>query len=330
MCYQFKTIQILTKPFFLLLSLLFLFNPALQADDHKNIAYLVSDQRVPFWDIMARGIQSKGSELGYQVNIYSAENTKKTELQNTIKALKNNVDGLIISPINSSTSVTILQLAKKAGVPVVISDIGTDSGEYVSYISSNNKQGAYEIGKVLISKMESQGRLDGSVGIVAIPQERANGQARTAGFMQAMKEAGITSGDIRQQVDFSYKETYEHSKDLIHSLPDIKAIWLQGSDRYQGALDAIRDSGKSNEILLICFDAEPIFLDLIPQGVLVGAAMQQPFLMGEISVSTLDHHLNGQTVEKNLQLPILAISKLNMEEKLPIIYRNVLGMRQAK
>ncbi len=301
-------------------------SPGVHADGSGKLAYLVSDQRIPFWDIMARGIKSKAESLGYGLEVYSAENNKKHELENTVKALRNKVSGLIISPINSSTSVTILRLAKKAGMPVVISDIGTDAGEYLSFISSDNQTGAYQIGQILAKKMTDMNWHGGSVGIVAIPQERANGQARTVGFMRAMKEAGIKSAGIRQQVDFSYQETYNHSTALIKQNSDLRALWLQGSDRYQAALDAIANAHKKDDILLVCFDAEPAFLKLIPQGILVGAAMQQPYYMGEKAVESLHRHLQGKEVEKNQQLPILAISAKNINEKLPVIRRNVLGM----
>jgi ribose transport system substrate-binding protein len=291
-----------------------------------RLAYLVSDTRIPFWTIMARGIEHKVQELNYQLDIYSAHNEPRRELENTVKALSSGVDGLIVSPTTSSACATILKLARQAGVPVVIADIGTDGGDYVSYISSDNREGAYQIGKVLAQHLQQRGWQEGRVGIIAIPQKRLNGQARTAGFMQAMHEAGVVGATIRQQVDFSYAETYRYSRELIDLFTDLRAIWLQGSDRYQAALDAIRDSGRDQEILLVTFDAEPIFLDLIPQGRLVGAAMQQPYLMGLRGVEILHDHLNGIPVEKHLQLPILAISADNIVHELPLIKRNVLGI----
>ncbi len=312
--------QLLVTIFIILFSLNFL-----QA---KDIAYIVSDIRIPFWDIMSRGIVDAAKKRGHEVKVYSADNDRKKELENTLKAIKDGVEGIIISPTSSLASVTILKLAKEANIPVVISDIGSDRGEYVSYISSDNRDGAYKIGKVLAKEMTERGFEDGSVGIVAIPQKRLNGQLRTAGFMQALDEAGIKGAGIKQQVDFSYEETYEFSKEFIENHKDLRAIWLQGSDRYKGALDAIDDAGKSGEILLICFDAEPIFLELIPEGVLVGAAMQQPYLMGEKALITLEAHLKNQEVEKNIELEILAISEDNIEEKLPVIKRNVLGITE--
>lgn len=296
--------------------------------EHKRIAYIVSDTRIPYWSIMARGIKNRANALDYQLDIYSAENSAKNELVFTAKALKDKVSGIIVSPTTSSACVTILKLAKKAGIPVVIADIGTDGGDYVSYISSNNKEGAYKIGKVLTEKMTELGWNNGSVGIVAIPQKRLNGQARTAGFMQALDEAGIKGADLKQQVTFSEEETYKLSRSMIAAHPNLRAIWLQGSDRYNGALRAIADAGKKDKILLATFDAEPAFLELIPKGVLVGSAMQQPYLMGEEAVRTLDSYLHGKKVEKNIQLTILAVSIKNIKKKLPVIRRNVLGLEK--
>ncbi len=309
------------------LIIFFLINfSVLNADSKKKIAYIVSDTSIPFWNIMAKGAKNSAKSFNYEIEIYNSSNDAKTELENTIKAINNKVSGIIISPNNSSSCVTILKLAKKANIPVVIADIGTDSGEYVSYISSNNKDGAYEIGKVLAKKISSLNIENPKVAIIAIPQKRLNGQERTAGFLKAMDESSIKGANIKQQVDFSKEETYNYTKELIAENPNLNAIWLQGSDKYQGALDAIYESGKKDKILLLTFDAEPEFLELISNNTLVGSAMQQPFLMGEKGVLTLHKHFNNEEVEKNHKLPVLAISKENIKENLPLIRRNVLGL----
>lgn len=214
-----------------LLTLFLLFSPlCIHAQDKatKTLAYIVSDLKIPFWSIMERGILSKAQELGYKIQTYSSENSAKKELESTIKAIRDKVDGIIISPTNSSACVTILHLAKNANIPVVIADIGTDAGEYVSYISSDNKEGAYGIGKILAAYLYEKEWQNGRVGIIAIPQKRLNGQQRTAGFMKALEEVGIRAAGIKQQVDFSYKETYELTKKMILENPDLRAIWLQG------------------------------------------------------------------------------------------------------
>ena len=309
------------------LIIFFLINfSVLNADSKKKIAYIVSDTSIPFWNIMAKGAKNSAETFDYEIEIYNSSNDTKTELENTIKAINNKVSGIIISPNNSSSCATVLKLAKKANIPVVISDIGADSGEYISYISSNNEDGAYEIGKVLAKEISTLNIENPKVAIIAIPQKRLNGQERTAGFLKAMDEASIKGSNIKQQVDFSKEETYNYTKELIEENPNLNAIWLQGSDKYQGALDAIYKSGKKDKVLLLTFDAEPEFLELISNDTLIASAMQQPFLMGEKAVVSLHKHFNNEEVEKNHKLPVLAISKENIKENLHLIKRNVLGL----
>ncbi len=294
----------------------------------KKLIYIVSDIRIPFWEIMSKGIKSKSSNYDYDIQIHSSSNSAKIELENTVKAIRSKPDGLIISPTNSSASVTILKLAKEANIPVVILDIGTDSGEYLSYISSDNKTGAYNIGKVLVKKMKDLGYEDGSVAIVAIPQKRINGQERTRGFLKALSESKIKSVDLKQQITWTQAETYIYTKEFIKKYPNLRAVWLQGSDRYQGALDAINELDKKSEVLLLTFDAEPEFIELIQDDILVGSAMQQPYLMGQKAVEQFYNYFNNKEIIKNIQMPILAISKDNIKKKLPLIKRNVLGIEK--
>ena len=292
----------------------------------KNIAYIVSDMRIPFWSLMAKGVQDKAKLQGHTVTVYSSNNNAKRELENTFSAIQQNVDGIIISPTSSLAALTLIKFAKKANIPIIISDIGANSHDYVSYISSDNKNGAYQLGKLLSNKMLARGWAQGSVGIIAIPQKRANGRARTAGFMQAINEDGIKAAGIAQQASFSYQETYDFSMAFIAQNPSLRAIWLQGSNRYQAACDAIMDSKKQGEILLISFDAEPIFLKLIPQGILTGSAMQQPYLMGQSAMGSMGNYLLGKTVNKEVKVPVLVISADNIDRHIGTIKRNVLGM----
>lgn len=307
--------------FLLLLSSLF-------ANQHKKLAYIVSDINIPFWQIISKGIKDKSNELGYEIHIYSSNNLKKNELENLASAISLKIDGLIISPINSSTASTLLEIANMNKIPTIVADIGSDSQDYLSFISSDNKKGAYELGKILSKYMKSLSwNKEGTVGIIAIPQKRLNGKDRTIGFIQALEEDNIKVSGMYQQVDFSYEETYNYSKKLIDENKNLRAIWLQGSDKYKGALDAIKKANKQNEIALICFDAEPEFLEMIQNGDLVASAMQQPYIIGQEAVVTLNNYFNNKEVKKEQKMEILSISKENIDDKLKIIKLNVLGIK---
>lgn len=313
---------------FKIMVLLLFFISNLYSNQQKKLAYIVSDINIPFWQIISKGIKDKSNELGYEIHIYSSNNLKKNELENLASAISLKIDGLIISPINSSTASTLLEIAKMNKIPTIVADIGSDSQDYLSFISSNNKKGAYELGKILSKYMKSLSwNKEGTVGIIAIPQKRLNGKDRTIGFIQALEEDNIKVSGMYQQVDFSYEETYNYSKKLIDENKNLRAIWLQGSDKYKGALDAIKKANKQNEIALICFDAEPEFLEMIQNGDLVASAMQQPYIIGQEAVVTLNNYFNNKEVKKEQKMEILSISKENIDDKLKIIKLNVLGIK---
>lgn len=313
---------------FKIMVLLLFFISNLYSNQQKKLAYIVSDINIPFWQIISKGIKDKSNELGYEIHIYSSNNLKKNELENLASAISLKIDGLIISPINSSTASTLLEIANMNKIPTIVADIGSDSQNYLSFISSDNKKGAYELGKILSKYMKSLSwNKEGTVGIIAIPQKRLNGKDRTIGFIQALEEDNIKVSGMYQQVDFSYEETYNYSKKLIDENKNLRAIWLQGSDKYKGALDAIKKANKQNEIALICFDAEPEFLEMIQNGDLVASAMQQPYIIGQEAVVTLNNYFNNKEVKKEQKMEILSISKENIDDKLKIIKLNVLGIK---
>lgn len=302
----------------------FLFITTLGASEQKKIIYLTPDIKIPFWQIISRGVETKSKELNFSFQVYSSSNNLKKELINVVNAIKQKPSAIVLSPINSSSAVTVLRLIKKANIPVVVADVGTDSGKYVSYISSNNFEGGYELGKITSQFMLKKNLEEKSIGIIAISQKRSNGKSRTSGFMQALNEFKIKSADIRQQVDFSFKETYKHTKELLSLYPNMSVLWLQSSNVYKGAQKAIEE--EKRDVYIVTFDAEPEFLQLIPSSEIIASAMQQPYLMGEKSVEVLDAYLNGKSVKKNIQLPVLTISKENIHEKSNLINRNVLGI----
>ena len=295
---------------------------------NKKIVYLVSDIGIPFWRIISQGLEEKAKSLGYDSIVYTANNEKQKELQNLFNAIDSQPDAMVISPINSSTAQTILKFANKSNIPVVIADIGTQGGEYLSYISSDNFQGASKIAEVLVEKLKEKGWLTNpSIGIIGIPQKRLNGKLRTAGFLDILHKNNIKDVQLYQQVDFSYDETYNYTLQLIEEKPNLKAIWLQGSDRYQAALDAINKKNKNDQVLLLCFDAEPEFIQLIKEKKIVGFAMQQPYLIGERSAEIIDDYFHKKSIDKQIHLDVLAISKKNLAEKLDLVKKYALGIK---
>ena len=116
-------------------------------DESYEIAYLTPGLNVPFWKYLSDGIKqaAAAADATIEVTDYDSRNDAATQLQNAQDAITRGVDAIIISPTDSSTAPAVLELAEESNVPVIIADIGTDSGEYVSFVISSNEQGAYAL-----------------------------------------------------------------------------------------------------------------------------------------------------------------------------------------
>jgi ABC-type sugar transport system substrate-binding protein len=290
----------------------------------KTIVYLTPGLDLPFWRYLSKGIENTAKQAGYDFSALDSHNNAATQLKNAQDVIARGVAGICISPTDSSTAPAVLGLAQKANIPVIVSDIGTNSGEYVSFVISNNFEGAYGVGQALAAALKDKGWTSGSVGIVAISQARKNGQARTAGFKKAMQEAGITKeAGLQQMQSYTSDETFKFVQDMLTANPDMRGLFVQTDQPTTGALRAIKAGRRSGEVLVAAFDGTPELVQLIQKGEVVGSGMQQPYLMGEKSAEALVAHLQGKDVPKETSVPIITVTSKNVAELLPTIKTTV-------
>jgi ribose transport system substrate-binding protein len=281
------------------------FNPSAIAQS-KTLAYITPSLSVSFWRYVSTGAKAAAEKAGYKLEALDSNNDAQTQLKNVQDAIARGVSGIVISPTDSSTAPSVLKLAKAAGIPVTIADIGTTEGEYVSFIGSDNLAGARGIGDATAAKLKAKGWTNGSYGIIGIPQSRINGQLRTKGFREAMKAIGMTKEVTMQEMkNFTPDESFRFTQDMLTANRDLRAIFVQTDGAAVGAQRAVKAARRDGSVLVAAFDGTPELLKLIKNGDILGSGMQQPYLMGFKAAEVLASHLAGKPVEKEIRLPIL-------------------------
>ncbi|HEY1944944.1 MAG TPA: substrate-binding domain-containing protein [Roseiarcus sp.] len=290
----------------------------------KEIVYLTPGLDLPFWRYLSKGIEAEAKKEGYSYTALDSHNSAETQLKNAQDAIARGVAGIAISPTDSSTAPSVLALAARAKIPVVVADIGTNSGEYVSFIISDNKEGAHGVGVALAEALKEKGWTNGSIGLITISQARKNGQARTAGFREAMKEAGITKeAGLQQMQSYTADETFKFTQDMLTANPDMRGMFIQTDQPTIGALRAIKAAHRDGTLLVAAFDGIPEFVDLLKKGEIVASGMQQPYLMGVKSGEALMTALKGGKPEKEILVPIVVATSKNIDQILPTIKQTV-------
>jgi ABC-type sugar transport system substrate-binding protein len=196
----------------------------------------------------------------------------------------------------------------------------------VSFIISDNYQGANGIGKVLAQKMAAKGGTKGTVGLVTISLARNNGKARTSGFMKAMDEAGIKQAALSQMQTYTADETLHFVQDMLTAHPDMRGLFIETDQPTIGALRALHATRRENDVLVAAFDGIPEFIDLIGEGKIVASGMQQPYLMGQKSAEAMLDHFAGKQPQKEITVPILVVDQANVKELAPTVKKTVFGL----
>jgi len=275
------------------------------------MAYLTPGISVPFWRYMSVGIERAAEPFDVEVTTYDSNNSAATQLQNAQDAITAGVSAIIISPTDSASAPAVLELATKAGVPVVISDIGTDSGEFVSYVATDNSGGAAEAGEYLAERLAAEGYQDSPVGIVGISQSRQNGQARTEGFSEAITKGGHEILPLLESADYSRDEGLSLAQDLKTANPDMHGLFTQHDEATLGALTAVQ---ADDELIIVGFDGSPESFQAIQDGRLAGASMQQPVLMGATALESACGYLDGEQPEEFIELSTIMVTSDNVDE----------------
>ena len=290
----------------------------------KTIVYLSAKASLPFWQTVGQGVKAVAQAKGYQYLEMDSQLNGATQLKNAQEALSKGVAAIIISPTDSSTAPAVLELAFKANVPIAIADVGTNGGYYTSYIKSDNYRGAFDIGTALASAMKAKKWHKAAYALVTISLSRKNGQDRSNGFRDAMKEAGF--GDevaLMQMQDYSSEETYRYVKTMLHSHPNLRGLFIETDQPVEGALRALKEAHR--DVILVSFDAMPDIARLLKNGSLVAVGMQQPYMMGKLATESAISTIQGKPTAKHIMVPILLATSKNIDQLLEAAKQPVFG-----
>lgn len=299
---------------------------AAQAPKGGHIAYLTPGLDLPFWRTLGLGVRSVVEPQGYRFTAFDSRNDDARQLANAKEFLARGAAGLVISPTSSRSAVEVLDLCAAARVPAVVADIGTNGGDYLSYVKSDNYKGAFGVGQAVAQAMKERGWAGQAYAMCTIALDRKNGQDRTNGFRDAMQEAGFgREVAIHQMRSYTIEETEGFVRDLLARFPRLRGLFIEVDKPTLGALQAIRGMKRQNDIVLGSFDGIPEFVELLRSRALAAVGMQQPYLMGSQAAEALLQGSAGRPPAKQILVPVLIATGRNIDEWLPVARRTVFG-----
>jgi LacI family transcriptional regulator len=200
------------------------------------IGLIVSDITNPYFAELAKGIENRADASGYKLILCNTDEDEEKELSYINVILEYNVDGVIITGSEKSTSSSSIEELQNYNIPYVSIDREQGDDDYRVYVG--NLEGSYIATEHIINNGHTKIAFIGGKGM------HGSRNLRLEGYLNALTEYGIEPDSSLIQIGNYHMDTgYQYTKLLIENGSEFSAV-VCGNDLISfGALNAIKESG---------------------------------------------------------------------------------------
>ena len=224
-----------------------------------------------------RSVQEAAAERGVQLVYDNAEQKQ----ENQIKALRSfiayQVDVIVFVPIVTDGWDNVLQEARDAGIPVLVTDRKIDVADpslYAGFIGTDSLKEGRNAGLFLLDKFKNEReRFDKTgdhINIVELfgteGSSVANGRAE--GFREVLEEHPEFKIVYSKSGDFLRSKGYELAVEFLEMYDDIDVIYSHNDGMTLGAIEAMEERGiiPGTDIVIVTIDAQQAAIDALREG----------------------------------------------------------------
>ncbi|MBK7600037.1 MAG: substrate-binding domain-containing protein [Acidobacteria bacterium] len=281
-------------------------------NSQKTIAVIPKGISHFFWQSVKAGAEAAGKDLNVKIDWKGpAQETDISGQVNIVEdAINRRVDGIVLAPSHGDSLVPMVLRAQREGIPVTIFDSGIATDQYLSYVSTDNREGGAVAARRMGEKLGGKGK----VAIIGAKKGSVSTDEREIGFEATIKEKFPNI----QIVQWLYGEanatkSLSVAEDILTSHPELNGIFASNESSTVGAVRAILQRNLPNKVLLVGFDATPDLVKNVKDGAIDSLVIQNPFKMGYEGVKTIVDKLNGKQPQKRIDTGVSLLTKENVE-----------------
>lgn len=291
------------------------------ADAKPYIPVISKGFQHQFWQAVKSGAEKAATDLNVDITFEGPES--ETMVDKQIEMLQTALDkkpaAICLAALDSKAVIPLLEKAKAAGIPVVGFDSGVDSDIPVTTAATDNIAAA----GLAADKMAELIGGEGEVAVIVHDQTSRTGIDRRDGFVNriAEKYPNIKVVDIQYGGGDHLKST-DLAKTIIQANPNLKGFFGANEGSIIGVLNAVKELGKENQLVVIGYDAGKQQMDAVRSGVEAGAITQNPVGIGYKCVESAVKAIKGETLDKVTDTGFFWYDKTNIdaEEIKPLLY----------
>ena len=275
-----------------------------------------------FWETVEAGAREAARDM--DVEIKWEGTLTETEIAEQNKIIENminlGVDAMAIAPLNAKATARSVASAVDAGIPVVVFDSAIDGDKHTSFVATDNVAGGALAGEHMCKMVAGDNR---KMLVLRYVQGTASTENRAKGFIDIVSAAGheIVADPFPEDGTVAgCKKTASNTlegfvKDGKLELDGIFSSNLISALGMLAALDDLRKSDVEVTAKFIGFDTSPKLIDALQDGEVEALVSQDPKKMGYLAVQTVVNHLNGESIESEVDTGVELVTAERLENE---------------
>ncbi|MHC4633442.1 MAG: substrate-binding domain-containing protein [Planctomycetota bacterium] len=281
--------------------------------DKPRIALIMKSLANEFFKTMEEGARSHHKEHAEEYDLIAVGIKNEQDVSRQINLVETmvaqGVDAIVIAPADSKALVPVCNRAMETGIIVVNIDnkfdaaVLADQGVKIPFVGPDNRKGARLAGEYLATRLTEADK----VAIVEGAPNAFNGIQRKLGFEDAMKTTGMNIVSS-QSGYWEMAKANQCVSAIVTEYSDLKAVLCANDSMALGAIAAIKDAGKSDDILVIGFDNISAVQRLLKEGKILCTVDQHADKLALYGIEYALEMLEGKGTPSDRETPVELIT----------------------
>ncbi|WP_322937338.1 ABC transporter substrate-binding protein [Nocardioides bizhenqiangii] len=269
-------------------------------------------------------IKASADEAGYELKFSDAQGKQENQIKAIRSFIQQKVDVIAFSPVVETGWDAVLQEAKAAGIPVILTDRAVDTEDtslYETFLGSDFVLEGEKAGEWLVENA-ADADVDGDGDVNVVQLEGTTGSApaidRAEGFATAIAADPSIEVTASQTGDFTRDLGKQVMESFLNSEDGIDVVFAHNDDMGLGAIEAIEAAGLEPgvDVKIITIDAVHDGMEALADGKINFIVECNP-LLGPQLMDLAEQVIDGEEVPERVVTEETTFTQEQAAEVLP-------------
>ncbi len=279
--------------------------------DVDKYALMMSHMTNSFTITLSNAVKAAAEELGVELVVFDGGQDVSKQISQVESAINQGYAGILIEPASVDGIKPAVTAANKAGVPLVtINQRITNQELAKAFVGVEHVEGGEIEMKYAVKAIGGKGKIAFLLGPLGSDAQIG----RTKGYYNVLKDYPEIEVVYEQSANWRTDEALKLAENWLQTGVELSAIVANNDGMAMGALKAVEDAKKLDQIKIFGLDATADALAAVAEGRLSATVSQSTEAQGLAAMEALVKLVNGEEVPAEIMVGHTLITKENVAD----------------